>query len=195
MEENKTDNMGGIKEVIVSSNLKEIEGNKNIVLYLEEMDIKGVAVEPTRYFGLIENTWIVGRLPGDDEEAKEEIRKKIKEVNFKIQTIDMAMSRAHAILTVKKQINGEYALFISSRPDFSKRNAGIIEKKMEDKIVSEAEEDNPLELYEKMSATETNNNNKMVVYGLEDNPFQLYEGDEFLLGNTRFSVHFLKYKD
>ena len=195
MEENKTDNMGEIKEVIVSSYLKEIKDNKNIVLYLEEIDIKGVAVEPTRYFGLTENTWIVGRVPGEDEETDEKTQEKIKEVNFKIQTTDMSMSRAQAILIVKKQINEEYALFISSRPDFSKRNAGIIENQWEHKVMANGNDNNLLELYDKIPMTETNNNDKKVVYGLEDNPFQLYDGDEFILGNTRFSVHFLKYKE
>ena len=159
MGKKKKDKKEEIKEVIVSSNLDEIEGNKNIVLYLEEIDIKGVAVEPTRYFGLTENEWIVGRLPGINENANEE-------VNFKIQTTDMTMSRAQAILIVKKQMNGEYAFFISSRPDFNKKNACIMGDRLNDQIL---------------------------LFRLEDNPFQLYEGDEFLLGCTRFSVHFLRY--
>ena len=147
------------KSVLVFYTVDEIKDNKDIVLYLKEIEIKGERIAEPRHFGLVENLWLVGRMPSDTEENNP------ADVNFRIETKDMTMSRKQAIIHVKKQINGDYVMLLSSFKDKNK---------------------NMFIAGDKIDGTEGR-------FTLEEIPFQLYEGDEFVLGSTLFSVHFKKY--
>lgn len=147
------------KSVLVFYNVDEIKDNKEIILYLKEIEIKGERIAEPRHFGLFENMYITGRMPNETEKDNP------ADVNFRIETKDMTMSRKQAIIHVKKQINGDYVMLLSSFKDKNK---------------------NMFIVGDKIDGTEGR-------FPLEEIPIQLYEGDEFVLGSTRFSVHFKKY--